>query len=109
MIKKELLETIKEINLRLDESFTETRWDKNNRILTACVKISEETWELSWEILKSIWKARKEKLEKFSKNDLDWEFADVILTTLLLAELLDVDINDAIKMKLEKIKDRWGV
>jgi NTP pyrophosphatase (non-canonical NTP hydrolase) len=78
-------------------------------VLATCVKISEEVWELSWEVLKSIWQARKEKLESFSKSNLDWEFADVVITTLLLAELLDIDINDAIKMKLKKIEDRWGI
>jgi hypothetical protein len=42
MIKKELLEIIKGLNLKLGESFTETKLNKNSRVLATCVKISEE-------------------------------------------------------------------
>jgi len=109
MISKELLEIIKKLNLNLDEKFSEAKLNKKEKILASCVKMSEEIWELSGEVLKSIWRARKEKIQNFSKDDLKWEFADSILTILLLAELMEIDVNEALEMKLKKIENRWGV
>jgi len=77
--------------------------------LASCVKVSEEVWELSGEVLKSIWIARKEKLDNLLKEDLMWEFADSILSILVLAEQMWIDINEALKMKLKKIENRGGV
>jgi NTP pyrophosphatase (non-canonical NTP hydrolase) len=71
--------------------------------------MSEEIGELSGEVLKSFWRSRKEKLENFSKDNLKWEFADSILTVLLLAEQMWVDINEALEMKLKKIENRGGI
>ena len=105
MITKNFLQTIKKIDKKLNNFY----WDgftKKEIILKKTVKLSEEVWELSWEVLSSFWLQRKEKLEKNCKNDLENEFADVVLTTLLLAKEMDVDINAALENKLEKIKER---
>jgi len=109
MISKELLDIIDWIVNKLNQNYIESL-DKNKEIILASsVKLSEEVWELSWEILKSIGRARKEKLENFSKDSLNWEFADVILSLLVFAKTMNIDINEALEYKLKKIKDRWWV
>jgi NTP pyrophosphatase (non-canonical NTP hydrolase) len=49
-----------------------------------------------------MYKSRK----NFTQEDLDLEFADVILTTLLLAKSLNVDINTSLVKKLDIIRER---
>jgi len=109
MITKELLEIIKDIQIKLSEKFKDSAITEKEKILASCVKISEEVGELSWEVLKSIGRARKEKLDNISEEDLMWEFADSILSILVLAEQMWIDINKALKMKLKKIEKRWGI
>jgi len=109
MITKELLEIIKNIQIKLDNKFKDSAITEKEKILASCVKVSEEVGELSWEVLKNIWIARKEKLDKFSEESLMWEFADSILSILVLAEQMWIDINEALKMKLKKIENRGGV
>lgn len=108
MITKNFLEIIGKINKRLLEYFNQdsNNFSKKEIILKQTVKISEEVWELSWEVLSSFWLQRKEKLVENWKENLENEFADVILSTLLLAKTMDVDINLALEKKLEKIKER---
>jgi len=50
---------------------------------------------------------RQEKLDNHDKNNLPNEFADVIITTLLLAKSMDVDIKKALINKIEKINKRY--
>jgi len=109
MITKELLEIIKDINIQLADKFQDLDITEKEKILASCVKVSEEIGELSWEVLKSVWRARKEKLDNFSEESLMWEFADSILFILVLAEQMWIDINKALEMKLKKIENRGGV
>ncbi len=107
MISKELLETINNINKKLVEK---QNYDtKNTKILASCVKLQEETWELSREILTFLKITRKKKIDNFSFEDLESEFADVVLSLLVLSNDMWVDINKVIQHKLEIIKDRGGV
>ncbi len=106
MITNELLGTIKKINRKLKSHSSE---NKNENILASCVKLQEETWELSWEILTFLKRARTKKIENFKFEDLENEFADVIFSLLVLALDTWVDINKAIKNKLEIIEERGGV
>ena len=109
MISKELLNIIDWFVNKLNQNNKESLDKKKEIILASSVKLSEEVWELSWEVLKSIGRARKEKLENFSKDNLIWEFADVIFSLLVLAKTMNVDINEALEYKLKKINDRWWV
>mgnify|MGYP002347756849 CR=1 FL=1 len=104
MISKELLDNIDIIrqNLKKFHNLDDT---SNEMILAKAVKLSEEVWELNSEVLKSLYKGRK----IFVQEDLELEFADVILTTLLLAKSLNVDINSSLVRKLNIIKERWWV
>lgn len=73
------------------------------------LKLFEESWELSAEILSYFWDQRQEKLQNSSKENLSEEFADVIITTFLLAQSFDIDIFEAVQKKKEKIQARGGI
>ena len=50
---------------------------------------------------------RKQKLDNHNKDNLSGEFADVIITTLLLAKAMNVDIEKALERKIEKVSKRY--
>ncbi|PIO04297.1 hypothetical protein COT48_01135, partial [Candidatus Woesearchaeota archaeon CG08_land_8_20_14_0_20_47_9] len=62
------------------------------------VKLGEEVGELFSEILKHSALQRKEKMQGYDKDkeSLAEEFADVIITSLLLAERMNIDIESAL-------------
>jgi NTP pyrophosphatase (non-canonical NTP hydrolase) len=80
--------------------------DITKRILAQSVKLSEEVGELSSEILWHTGFIRAEKKARYTPETLQHEFADVILTTIRLAKLMEVDIETALKNKMDKIKQR---
>ncbi|MFH0869988.1 MAG: MazG nucleotide pyrophosphohydrolase domain-containing protein [archaeon] len=71
---------------------------------TMLAKLMEEVGELSEAILKNDNLQRKDK-EKIM-GSVNHELADVILCSLVLADELGVDIENALKEKIEKIKTR---
>ncbi|MCL4353060.1 hypothetical protein M1615_01145 [Patescibacteria group bacterium] len=75
-------------------------------ILTKTVKLNEEVGELCNDILSILKLQRKAKLDKFDKRNIYQEFADVIITTIQLAQVTGVDIERAIDDKLKKIEKR---
>ena len=81
--------------------------DQEKRILARTVKLAEELGELCNEVLAFNGDQRKDKLDKHSLDNLAEEFADVLITTLLLAKSMDVDIPTALKNKIEKINKRF--
>jgi len=80
---------------------------QKERILARTVKLTEELGELCNEILAFNGDQRQEKLDKHDKNNLPNEFADVIITTLLLAKSMNVDIKESLIKKIEKINKRY--
>jgi len=80
---------------------------KSEEILTRTVKLGEEFGELCDEILSFNGDQRKEKMLRYDKQNLSREFADVMITTLLLAKSMNVDIKKALKKKIEKINKRY--
>lgn len=68
------------------------------------LKIVEEVGELSEQVLKSDNIQRKEKIVDTEK--IGHEFADVLITTLLLASTMNIDIKNALEEKIIKIKSR---
>lgn len=105
MISKELLNNIDKIRQNLKYFHWITDDTIPEMILAKAVKLSEEVWELNSEILKSLYKWRK----IFLQEDLELEFADVIISTLLLANSLNVDINSSLDKKLNIINERWWI
>lgn len=92
---------------RLIERFGVNSSTQQERILARTVKLIEELGELCSEVLASNGDQRKEKLENHDKNNLPNEFADVIITTLLLAKSMNVDIEQALVNKIEIINKRY--
>ena len=76
-------------------------------ILTKTVKLNEEVGELCNDILSVLKLQRRAKLEKFDKRNIYEEFADVIITTVQLAQAVGVDINRAVGDKLNKIEHKY--
>jgi len=101
---KDLKAFIKEEDQHLQERYGYV--DEEKRILARTVKITEELGELCDEVLSFNSLQRQDKLDKHDLNNLSDEFADVILTTLLLAETMKVDIEQALNNKIEKIRLR---
>ena len=87
---------------RQPREYTEAEKD----ILTKTIKLNEEVGELCNDVLSVLKLQRKAKLERFEKRNFYEEFADVIITTLQLANSAGVDIERAITDKLKKIEAR---
>lgn len=104
---KELLSFIEIEDKRLREKFGQNR-DEEKIILARTVKIVEEIGELCNEILNHTSLQRKEKLEKYTKEKLSEEFADVIITALLLAKSTNIEIISALENKIRKINQRYN-
>lgn len=77
--------------------------NQTERILARTVKPTEELGELCNEVLAFNGDQRQEKLDALEKDNLPNEFADVIITTFLLAKSMNVDIPKALVHKIEKI------
>lgn len=76
-------------------------------ILTKTVKLNEEVGELCNDILSILKLQRKAKLQRFDRRNIYQEFADVIITTIQLAQIAGVDINRAVSDKLKKIEEKY--
>jgi NTP pyrophosphatase (non-canonical NTP hydrolase) len=75
-------------------------------ILARTVKLGEEFGELCEEVLAYNLLQRKQKLDNCDKENLPEEFADVIITTLLLAKTMNVDVEKALEEKMQKLNHR---
>ncbi len=93
---------------RLRNLFVKNYSTEKERVFARVAKLTEEVGELSGEVLASMGSQRKEKLKDYNRSNLSDEFADVIITTLLLAKIMEVDIEDALKSKIEKINNRFS-
>lgn len=80
---------------------------QEQEILSRTVKLNEEVGELCNDILAILKMQRKAKLENFDKHNMYEEFADVIITTIQLANSAGVDIERAISDKIKKVEDRY--
>ena len=80
--------------------------EAEKEILTKTIKLNEEVGELCNDVLSVLKLQRRSKLEKFEKKNFYEEFADVIITTVQLANSAGVDIERAINDKLKKIETR---
>lgn len=100
---EELIEFIKTEHARLMKFYN--LQDKKELKHLISLKIMEELGELCEEILAQEKIQRTEKLQNKDAK-IDDEIADVLITTLLLAENMDVDVLNALKNGLEKRKNR---
>jgi len=102
---KDLLEFIEIESKRLRKYYPNI--DEDKIILAQTVKLTEELGELCSEVLAHKSLQRKQKLDNYNKKNISEEFADVIITALLLAKTMNVDIEKALENKLKKINKRY--
>jgi NTP pyrophosphatase (non-canonical NTP hydrolase) len=104
--------TIEDFQKFIDEqsellkSATGANQTERERVLVRMIKIGEEFGELCDEVLASIGDQRSGKMEGRNAEDLADEFADVVITTFLLAKSMDVDVMEACGRKIKKIKEK---
>lgn len=103
----ELVEEYQNISIFLNEEFPLD--DNNQRTFARMMKLFEELGELSDEILTSMNLQRSVKVAKFSQQNMEDEFADVLASVLLLAIELDIDVEEVIKRKIKFTKERFGI
>jgi len=102
---QKIIDEYKEIS-----DFLNTRWplkDPDHRIFARTMKIVEELGELSDEILTSMNLQRDSKIAKFSRQNVEDEFADVMGSLILLGIELNIDIKEVIKRKIEFTRERF--
>lgn len=103
---KDLLQFINTEDERLKKYYGGST-DQEKRILVRTVKMTEEIGELCDEVLAHNALQRKEKLEAHDSANLSDEFADVVITTSLLAKAMDIDIVKALENKIAKVNKRY--
>jgi len=81
--------------------------DKSQRIFARTMKVVEELGELSDEILTSMNLQRNSKIAKFSRENLEDEFADVLGSLILLSVELNIDIEKVIQKKIDFTRERF--
>ncbi|PIT94237.1 hypothetical protein COU00_00045 [Candidatus Falkowbacteria bacterium CG10_big_fil_rev_8_21_14_0_10_43_11] len=104
MTWEELLQFIDAEDERIKAKFAS--YDNEKRILARTVKLGEETGELCNAVLAFLNDQRPEKLNNFKQEHLAHEFADVVITTFMLAKSAGVDVGQALKDKIGIIKNR---
>lgn len=106
MTFKDLKQFVKKEDGRLNKNFPNLA-NREKRVLARTVKLSEEVGELAAEVLTYHNWQRPSKLINRQEPNLAHEFADVIITTMLIAEELGVDIELALIDKIKKIDKRY--
>ncbi len=104
MEMKELLEFVRRVSEQITKGNPEST--ETERVFARMVKLTEEVGELADEVLASQGDQRKEKLEGKNKESLGDEIADVLITTLVLASSLNIDVPKALARKIVKIETR---
>lgn len=100
---KQLQDKVKNLKTPLDYSLNTPR---EKEILTMTVKLNEEVGELCNDILGILRLQRASKLENFDKRNIYQEFADVVITLLQLSDVAKVDLDRAVRDKLDIIEER---
>jgi NTP pyrophosphatase (non-canonical NTP hydrolase) len=80
--------------------------DRERFALAQTAKLGEEVGELYAEVLGSLNYCRAAKAAQFTPDTLAGELADVMVCTLLLAEILEVDVASAVTKKIKFLKGR---
>lgn len=90
--------------------FLNEKWPLKNeqqRIFARTMKIVEELGELSDEILTSMNLQRNTKIAKFSHQNLEDEFADVLGSLMLLGIELNIDVAEVMERKIKLTRERF--
>jgi NTP pyrophosphatase (non-canonical NTP hydrolase) len=103
---KELQKFIAEESNRINANYL-VDYDSEKRILHAVAKLLEESGEVSDATLKSLNAQRKAKMGEFDVKKVGEEIADVYFTSGIIAHLLKIDIEEALRAKMKKIEARY--
>jgi len=106
MEMKELLEFIDFEDGRLNRHYN---IDCEKKILARTVKLSEELGELANDVLAHGSLQSNAKLESHDKENINHEFADVIITAMLLAKSMNINIEKALEKKIRHIREKREV
>ena len=104
--------TTEELQKFIDEqdAYFRTRragdFSDREHVFARTIKLGEEYGELCDEVLASIDGQRQEKMVGRDVAHLEDEFADVLITTFMLAKAMKVDIMKALDHKVQKIRAR---
>lgn len=111
MLSKELKDFIDKVDLFLRKTHLEKKgnYNKIEDIFAGMIKVTEEVGELSNEVLAFSNYQRKEKADKHNQETLESEFADVLFSLLVLAKTMDVNMDEAVTKKMQKIKERFNL
>jgi NTP pyrophosphatase (non-canonical NTP hydrolase) len=82
-----------------------TNNSKPEAVLSSTVKLSEEVWELSEQVMLWRWRQRGEK-GTYNTEDAGKEIADVIISTMMIAHELDIDVQQALEKKIISIRKK---
>ena len=108
MLSQELLEFISTENNILHKKYSQG-YSKREEVMARTIKMTEEIGELSSEVLANFGNQRKRSNKnKHTSEHLEGEFADVLITTLLLADTMGIDTNKSLKDKITKLKLRYA-
>ncbi len=102
---QELVDEYREIS-----AFLQARWplkDQSQRTFARVMKIVEELGEFADEILTSMNLQRNSKIAKFSQQNIEDEFADVLGSLILLGIELDIDVEKVMKRKIKFTRERF--
>jgi NTP pyrophosphatase (non-canonical NTP hydrolase) len=105
MEMKDLLRFIEAEDEKLKKRY-DSLSNEEEVILARTVLLGEELGELWEEALLYNSLQRRQKLDNHDKESLGEEFADVIITTLLLARSMNVSIETALETKMQKLNQR---
>lgn len=80
--------------------------DRDRFALAQTAKLGEEVGELHAEVLGAIKYCRQDKVAQFTNESLVGELADVMVCTLLLAQIFEVDLPSAVTDKIDFLRER---
>ena len=92
--------------------FLNQRWplkDNDHRVFARTMKMVEELGELADEILTGMNLQRNSKIAKFSRENVEDEFADVLASLLLLGNELEINVQEVMKRKIAYTKERFQI
>jgi len=84
----------------------DNKLDRDKRVLLQLAKMSEETGELIKEVLKTINMVREEKMDVNNIQKIESELADVIITAIITAEVLNLDLEQLLEKRISELNNR---
>lgn len=77
-------------------------------VMWCMIKISEEVWELAEQVMK--WRGRQDERKWiFDQQDMEDELVDVILATMMIPQVLGIDMTKALERKMAQIADKRNI